>query len=243
MSQFHVAVIRSTYKCSGYSKEDSYHSLFFLYCDSFSCRRRQKTLGCRASKGDPALQVRIVAREKDEINTRLREAIVIKRLRPELNTRSESDLVDFVFWLLTFLTFDFFFFHFVLLFIPSAPSPLPRADDRACVTSSWRQRLSDPHRQRLKNYCEAVCHLHLMRLAIRRKLVSMQYRRTLIHSRRFFCDSFTTNICECYTDVLYTLRKWRVTSNFPWVKSKRIEEDSHIRSETFQIFFLYGTYA
>ena len=47
--------------------------------------------------GAARVQVRIVAREKDEVNTRLREAIVIKRLRPELNTRTESDLVDLVF--------------------------------------------------------------------------------------------------------------------------------------------------
>ena len=42
-------------------------------------------------------QVRILAREKDEVNTRLREAILIKKLRPELNTRTDSDLVDLIF--------------------------------------------------------------------------------------------------------------------------------------------------
>ena len=48
-------------------------------------------------EGAAQVRIRILAREKDEVNTRLREAITIKRLRPELNTRSESDLVDFVF--------------------------------------------------------------------------------------------------------------------------------------------------
>ena len=47
--------------------------------------------------GAAQVRIRVLAREKDEVNTRLREAITIKRLRPELNTRSESDLVDFVF--------------------------------------------------------------------------------------------------------------------------------------------------
>ena len=47
--------------------------------------------------GAAKIQVRILAREKDEVGTRLREAITIKRLRPELNTRYESDLIDFVF--------------------------------------------------------------------------------------------------------------------------------------------------
>ena len=43
------------------------------------------------------MEVRILAQEKDPINTRLREAIVIKKQRPELNTREESDLVNLVF--------------------------------------------------------------------------------------------------------------------------------------------------
>ena len=47
--------------------------------------------------GTAQVRVRVLAREKDEVNTRLREAIIIKRLRPELNTRAESDFVDLVF--------------------------------------------------------------------------------------------------------------------------------------------------
>ena len=47
--------------------------------------------------GEARVQVRILAKEKDEVNTRLREVIAIKRLRPELNIRTESDLVDLVF--------------------------------------------------------------------------------------------------------------------------------------------------
>ena len=47
--------------------------------------------------GTARIRVNIIAREKDEVNTRLREAIVIKRTEPELNTREESDLVDLVF--------------------------------------------------------------------------------------------------------------------------------------------------
>ena len=47
--------------------------------------------------GFASVRIRILTREKDEVDTRLREAISVKRLRPELNTRSESDLVDFVF--------------------------------------------------------------------------------------------------------------------------------------------------
>ena len=43
------------------------------------------------------VRVTILAKEKDEVNTRLREVIMIKRLQPELNTRTESDLVDHVF--------------------------------------------------------------------------------------------------------------------------------------------------
>jgi len=47
--------------------------------------------------GTAKTRVRIVAREKDEVNTRLREVIVIKKLQPELNTQEESDLIDLVF--------------------------------------------------------------------------------------------------------------------------------------------------
>ena len=52
-------------------------------------------LGC--GEGTAQVQVRVLTREKDEVNTRLGEAIAIKRLRPELNTRADSDLVDLVF--------------------------------------------------------------------------------------------------------------------------------------------------
>ena len=48
-------------------------------------------------EGTARVRIRIVAKEKDEVNTRLREAIVIKQTRPELNTREESDLVDLLF--------------------------------------------------------------------------------------------------------------------------------------------------
>ena len=47
--------------------------------------------------GTARVRVRIVTKEKDEVNTRLREAIVIRKTQPELNTREESDLVDLVF--------------------------------------------------------------------------------------------------------------------------------------------------
>ena len=47
--------------------------------------------------GAARVEVKIVAKEKDEVNTRLREAITIKKLRPELNTQEESDLVNSVF--------------------------------------------------------------------------------------------------------------------------------------------------
>ena len=47
--------------------------------------------------GEARVQVRILAREKDEVSTRLREAITIKKRRPELNIRNESDLADLVF--------------------------------------------------------------------------------------------------------------------------------------------------
>ena len=47
--------------------------------------------------GAPKVNVRIIAREKDEVNTRLREAIVIKKTQPELNVREDGDLVDLIF--------------------------------------------------------------------------------------------------------------------------------------------------
>ena len=47
--------------------------------------------------GTAKVRVRITAREKDEVNTRLREVIMIKKLQPELNTQEESDLIDLVF--------------------------------------------------------------------------------------------------------------------------------------------------
>ena len=50
----------------------------------------------RCGRGAARVRVRILARERDEVNTRIREAIVIRRTRPELNTQEESDLVDIV---------------------------------------------------------------------------------------------------------------------------------------------------
>lgn len=55
----------------------------------------QHFIGC--GEGEARVRVRILAKEKDEVNTRLREAIIIKKLRPELNTREESDLVNLIF--------------------------------------------------------------------------------------------------------------------------------------------------
>ena len=46
--------------------------------------------------GTAQVQVKILAREKDEVNTRLREAIIIRRTRPGLNTQEESELIDIV---------------------------------------------------------------------------------------------------------------------------------------------------
>lgn len=46
--------------------------------------------------GTAQVEVRILAREKDAVNTRLREALLIKKLRPQLNTREECDLIDLV---------------------------------------------------------------------------------------------------------------------------------------------------
>jgi hypothetical protein len=47
-------------------------------------------------RGTARAQVEIVAHERDEVNTRLREAIVIKRLRPQLNTQEDSDLISHI---------------------------------------------------------------------------------------------------------------------------------------------------
>lgn len=47
--------------------------------------------------GAAQVEVRILAQEKDEVNTRLREAIIIKKQQPELNRREESDLIDIIF--------------------------------------------------------------------------------------------------------------------------------------------------
>ena len=55
----------------------------------------QHLISC--GEGEARVRVRILAKEKDEVNTRLREAIIIKKLRPELNTRAESDLVNLIF--------------------------------------------------------------------------------------------------------------------------------------------------
>ena len=49
------------------------------------------------AEGTLQVQVRILVKEKDEMNTRLREAVIIKKLRPELNTREESELVKLAF--------------------------------------------------------------------------------------------------------------------------------------------------
>ena len=46
--------------------------------------------------GTPNITVKVLAREKDEVNTRLREAIIIKKTRPELNTQGDSDFVDLI---------------------------------------------------------------------------------------------------------------------------------------------------
>jgi hypothetical protein len=47
--------------------------------------------------GTAQVHVRILAREKDEVNTRLREAILIKKQRPDLNTQEDSEAVNIVF--------------------------------------------------------------------------------------------------------------------------------------------------
>ena len=46
--------------------------------------------------GTANVVVKVLAKEKDEVNTRLREAIIIKKTRPELNTQEDSDLVDLI---------------------------------------------------------------------------------------------------------------------------------------------------
>ena len=46
--------------------------------------------------GMARVSVKIVAREKDAINTRIREAIIIKKNSPDLNTQEDSELVDLV---------------------------------------------------------------------------------------------------------------------------------------------------
>ena len=48
-------------------------------------------------EGEARVLVRILAKEKDAINARLREAIAIKKRSPELNVRRDSDLADLVF--------------------------------------------------------------------------------------------------------------------------------------------------
>ena len=47
--------------------------------------------------GAAHVKVCVLAKEKDAVNTRLREAILIKKRRPQLNTKEDSDLVDCVF--------------------------------------------------------------------------------------------------------------------------------------------------
>ena len=51
----------------------------------------------RCGQGNAQVHVAILAREKDEVNTRLREAIIIKKRQPQLNTRIDSDLAALVF--------------------------------------------------------------------------------------------------------------------------------------------------
>ena len=48
-------------------------------------------------EGEARVLVRILAKEKDAINARLREAIAIKKRSPELNVRRDSDLADLIF--------------------------------------------------------------------------------------------------------------------------------------------------
>ena len=46
--------------------------------------------------GAARIRVKILAREKDEVDTRIREAIIIRKTRPDLNTREDMDIVDLV---------------------------------------------------------------------------------------------------------------------------------------------------
>ena len=46
--------------------------------------------------GAANVKVRVIAKEKDEVNTKLREAILIKKRRPQLNTKEDNDLVDLI---------------------------------------------------------------------------------------------------------------------------------------------------
>ena len=51
----------------------------------------------RCGRGEAKVRVKILAREKDCVNTRLREAILIKKFQPCLNSREESDLTGLLF--------------------------------------------------------------------------------------------------------------------------------------------------
>ena len=47
--------------------------------------------------GAANVQIKIVTRERDEVNARMiREAILIKKSGPSLNTQEDSELVDLV---------------------------------------------------------------------------------------------------------------------------------------------------
>jgi hypothetical protein len=54
----------------------------------------QHLLAC--GNGAARTNVRILARERDEVNARIREAIAIKKICPELNTQEEIDLANIV---------------------------------------------------------------------------------------------------------------------------------------------------
>ena len=51
----------------------------------------------QCGRGVAKVKVNVLATEKDEVNTRLSEAILIKKRQPELNTQADSDLVSLVF--------------------------------------------------------------------------------------------------------------------------------------------------
>ena len=51
----------------------------------------------QCGRGVAKVNVSILATEKDEVNTRLREAVLIKKRLPQLNTQADSDLVSLVF--------------------------------------------------------------------------------------------------------------------------------------------------